>query len=144
MIAEFKKMKKSFWQKTLFPALLFLMMFLAIGFLIVYNWKINQKRKELILRIENLKKEIQISEERQKELNNKIFPSESFLEKEAREKLNLKKPGEEVIVVLPPEKQQSEKEIKKENFLEKTAKFITESGKKIKSFIAQIFLRRNF
>jgi len=28
--------------------------------------------------------------------------SESFLEKEAREKLGLKKPGEEVVVVMPP------------------------------------------
>ncbi len=144
MIAEFEKIKNSFWQKTFFPLFLLVLIILTIGFLIVSNWKISQKRKELILRIEDLKKEIQISENRQKELNDKIFPSEFFLEKEAREKLNLKKPGEEVIVVLSPEKFQLEKELKKENFLEKIAKLITESEKKIKIFFEQLFSRRNF
>lgn len=144
MIAEFKKIKKSFWQRTFFLFFLLVLIFLAIGFLIVSNFKMSQKRKELILRVEKLKQEIQILEERQKELNNKIFPSESFLEKQAREKLNLKKPGEEVVVVLPLEKNQSEKKVRKENFLEKTAKLITDAWRKINDFIERFFLRRNF
>jgi hypothetical protein len=35
-----------------------------------------------------------------------VGESEAFLEQEARDKLGLKKPGEEVVAVLPPEENQ--------------------------------------
>ena len=45
-------------------------------------------------------------EEKKHNFQAQLNPSkqEEYLEKEAREKLNLKKPGEEVVTVLPAEK----------------------------------------
>ncbi len=72
----------------------------------------HQRRAELIFQIEDLEKEIQGLEKRNQELKAGFsqLSDEDYLEKEAREKLGLKKPGEEVVVVLPPP--ESEKEVK--------------------------------
>lgn len=72
----------------------------------------NQKREELRARIENSKKEIEALAEKNEELANQISQSqkESFFEKEAREKFNLKKPGEEEIVILAPEESSAPEE----------------------------------
>lgn len=112
-------------QTILFSALLILLFFLAIGFLTISNWRINQRRSGLISQIRNLQEEIQVLEEKNQELKAGIsqISSQSYLEKVARESLGLKKPGEEVTVVLPPPEE--EKEVKEEEkgiwerFLEK-------------------------
>ena len=59
-------------------------------------------------RIESLRKEIQILEEKNKELKEEISQSgsEEYLEKVAREQLGLKAPGEEVIVINKEEKEE--------------------------------------
>ena len=92
----------------------------VIGFLVISNLRINQRRAELTTRIEAFKKEIQILEEKNQELQSGIIRSgeEDFLEEKAREQLGLKKPGEEVVVILPPEEIQPEP-IKEKNFWQK-------------------------
>ena len=85
----------------------------AVGFLVKTNVKINRKRAELLSRIESLTAEIQIAEQKNQELKSKISQSESsdYLEKVAREQLNMKKPGEEIVVITKEETQgSSEKE----------------------------------
>ncbi len=83
---------------------------MIIGFLIVSNFRINQRRTELNSRIGELKEKIQVLEAKRQELQARISQSdeESYLEKEARERFNLKKPGEEVVKVLPPEQKTEE------------------------------------
>jgi len=87
------------------------MILATISFLIFSNLKINKKRVELNVRIENLKKGIKVLEREKQDLSAKIFQvgTEDYLEKEARERFNLKKPGEEVVVILSPEEGQEEK-----------------------------------
>lgn len=116
MLAKFRKTKKSFWQAVFFPTLTGLLTLLVIGFLIFSSLKINKKRTELIQRIEILKREIQILEEKNKQLRAGISQAETedYLEEVAKEQLGLKKPGEEVVAFI------KEKEEKKEEKEEKS------------------------
>lgn len=92
----------------LFSLISAIFIFGVIGFLIFYNWETNQKRAELTERIESLKAEIEFLEEKKQELETLTTESEreSYLEEVAREQLNLKKPGEEVVAVLSPEEEE--------------------------------------
>lgn len=102
MLSKFKKNKKvSFFQDLFFSVFIVIFILLVAGFLIITNWKINKKRAVLTARIESLRKEIQILEEKNKELKEGISQSgsEEYLEKVAREQLGLKAPGEEVFVI---------------------------------------------
>jgi len=116
MIQKTKKIKRGSSFKTVFfSVLILLLIFFFIGFLIVSNWRINQRRGELISQIKILEKAIEELEKKNQELKAGMsqFSDEGYLEKEAREKLGLKKPGEEVVVVLPPpEKEEETKEEK--------------------------------
>lgn len=110
MIAKKFKKKKSF-QTTLFQILFGLFAIALAIFLIISNLRINKRRQELISQIEFLEKEIQIFEEKNQQLKAGIAQteSESYLEKEARERLGLKKPGEEVVVIKKVESEEAEK-----------------------------------
>lgn len=114
MITKTKKFKKGTRQTIFFSTLIGFLVLLIVGFLIFSNLKISQRRAELTSRIEALKKEIQTLEEKNQQLRAGIsqVETESYLEKEARERLGLKKPGEEVVVVLPPEEEEVKKEEK--------------------------------
>ena len=108
--------------QTIFLSLFIGILILAtVFFLLFSNWQIQRKRSELNTKLENLKRELEVLEGEKKELSEKIseVPTEEHLEKEAREKLNLKKPGEEVVVVLTPEEEQKQKEEEKKNFFER-------------------------
>ena len=67
--------------------------------------------------IESLTQELQRLEEEKAILQAKVpqTSKEDDLEKEIRERLGLKKPGEEVVVVVPPE-ESSQEETPKEGF----------------------------
>ena len=121
MLTKQKKFKKSQSQTVFFSVFISLLVLVVIGFLIFTNWKISQRRSELNLRIESLKKEIQILEEKNAQLRAGISQSltESYLEKEAREKFNLKKPGEEVLTILPPEEGEEEMGAKEKSLWQK-------------------------
>lgn len=108
MIQKIKKIKKESRQSVFFSIFLGILLFVVSWFLITSNLKINQRRAELNSQIESLKKEIQNLEQKKRELEAKISESasESYLEKEARERFNLKKPGEEVVSIIPPEEKE--------------------------------------
>ncbi len=92
---------------------------LLIGWLTISNFKIFQKRSDHYSQIEALKKEIRILEEINWQLEEGISESihHDYIESVARERFNLKKPGEEVITVLPPEQKKDEQTEKvKEGF----------------------------
>ena len=113
-----RKRETTFFQSILTPVLSGLVIFEVIGFLLITNFERNKKRSELNLRIENLENEIEILERKKQELSAGIsqIPTEEYLEKEARERFNLKKPGEKLVVVLPPEESVKEVAEKQEGF----------------------------
>lgn len=122
MIAKIKIFKSNTPFKDKFAFIILGILFFAIiGFLAFSNFRINKKKIELQSQADSLKKEIQILEEKKEQLRAGILEgeSETFLEKEARDRLGLKKPGEEVVTVLPP-KETAEQGVEKEkSFWEK-------------------------
>ncbi len=121
MIAKNKKTKKdSNFQTIFFSLLIGIFLLGSVGFLIISNFKINQKRGELTNKIESLKKEVQALEEKNKQLQAGISQteSESYWEEKAREQ-GYKKPGEEAVVVLPPEEKSQPSDEKEKSFFEK-------------------------
>jgi cell division protein FtsL len=103
-----KNIKRNFGEETLFPV--FLAVFLVfIGiFLIITNWKIHDKRADLNKKIGTLQAEIKDLEQKNAELKDSASQAESpdYIESVAREKLGMKAPGEEVVVV--PDNNQAE------------------------------------
>lgn len=87
---------------------------IIVGFLVVSNVRISSKRAMLNSQRDQLMKQIQELEAKKQQLVTQLYQSgqEEYLEKEARETLNLQKPGEEVVVVLPPEAESKPKEEK--------------------------------
>ena len=110
MISRFSKINKRKTKLTLnFSVLLTIFTLTIIGFLIFSNWRIGQQRTEQASRLEFLRQEIRNLEEENRELKSLIaqIPTEFFLEQRARE-LNLKRPGEEVVVISLPEEIRNE------------------------------------
>lgn len=105
MIAKNKKIKKESWQNIIFSVILGIAVLVVVGYLIASNWKINEKRSELISQVETLQQQLAELEAKRDALQSQISQTteEEYLEREARETFNLKKPGEEVVTVLPPE-----------------------------------------
>jgi cell division protein FtsL len=110
MISKSKKNKRESHQTLFFSVFLGVLLFTVLAFLIISNWQMGQKRAELNLRLETLQKELQSLEERRDALQAQISQTsqESYLEEEAREKFNLKKPGEEVATVLPAQEEETQ------------------------------------
>ena len=104
MISKSRRIRKDSHQTIFFSILIGSLLVAVIGFLIFSNLKISQRRAELTTKIEDFKKEIQILEKKNQELRAGITQteSESYWEERIREQ-GYKKPGEEQIVVLPPE-----------------------------------------
>jgi len=90
-------------------------MLLALGlglgtFLVFHNIRIYQKRVELQKRVEGLKDQIASLESRKNELESaiQVGTTQEYQEKVLREQGLYKKPGEEVVTIIPPEQVQEE------------------------------------
>lgn len=121
MIPKYRQIKKRGSLQDIFFMVFFGFLILTvIGFLSVANFRISQKRSAMNSQIEKLKAEIKDAEEKKRQLEARLTESsgDEFLEKEAREKLNLKKPGEEVVAILPAEEEKNEEPMK-QNFWDK-------------------------
>lgn len=89
-------------RQTKIETLFLLLLILTItGFLIFSNWRIFQKRMQLLGTIEVLESKIQLLKQKNQKLKQQISQSsdETYLEKEAIERFNLKPPGTQVVVV---------------------------------------------
>lgn len=121
MITKSKRIKKGkSYQAVLFSIIIGILVFGAIGFLVFSSFKINQRRTELISKIESIKEEIQTLEKKNEELRAGIIQTqdETFWEEKIREQ-GYKKLGEETVVVLPPEEGGEKPEEKEKSFLQK-------------------------
>jgi cell division protein FtsL len=119
MISKRKKNKKSSRREIIFPISLVILIILGIAFLVVSNLRISQRRQELISQIAKLEEEIKAQEKQNAELQAGVSQvlDQNYLEQEAREKLGLKKSGEEVVSV-----QQVETEVTKTEETKKETK----------------------
>jgi len=117
MIAKSRKNKKGSYQEVIFSIFLVGLVILGIAFLIFSSSKINKRRQELISQINKLEAEIEEKEKQNAELQAGVsqISDQNYLEQEAREKLGLKKPGEEVVSVQKTEAEtNTNQEVKKE------------------------------
>ncbi|MDD2696950.1 MAG: hypothetical protein PHE52_02225 [Candidatus Pacebacteria bacterium] len=105
MLPHFRKLKKnSNFQNILFAVIVVIFLLGTVSFLVISNWRINQKRADLTTQIKELEKEIQAFEEKNQQLKAGIIQTEdeTYWEGKLREQ-GYKKPGEEAVVVLPAE-----------------------------------------
>lgn len=95
-----KRSKKQQRESKVFSIILLCTVFIITGLLIFSNWKIGQKKKTLFFKIQSLKQEIEFLENRNEELRNGIFQSQTndYWEEKVREQ-GYKKPGETAIVI---------------------------------------------
>lgn len=93
----------------LFSIVLLGAMFAMVGFLVVSNWKISNKRADLRVRINELQQEIQYLEEEKQGLQAGIqqVTEDEYVEEKIRNQ-GYKKPGEEVVVVKSAENEESQ------------------------------------
>ncbi|MDP3991247.1 MAG: septum formation initiator family protein [Candidatus Nealsonbacteria bacterium] len=107
MISKTKKKEKGAWQNVFFSVVLGILILVVVGYLIMSNWKMNQRRTDLNEQVRVLQEQLNVLQTKKQSLESQILQTggEDYLEKEARETFNLKKPGEEVVAVLPPEKE---------------------------------------
>jgi cell division protein FtsB len=118
MITKKSKKKKSF--QKIFLSFLFSSFAVAIVVLLVTSsLRMRERRKELVSQTEVLKKEIQNLEGKNQELKAGISQSQTqdYLEEVAREKLGLKKPGEEVVAIKKIQSEGGTNETKQEKNL---------------------------
>ena len=89
----------------------------GIGYLAYQNIKIHQKRSGLQTTLHILEEQVVELSERKAELEVGIdeVQSQEYQEKVLREQGLYKKPGEEVVTILPPEETQGETSVEEEN-----------------------------
>ena len=92
---------KSFFSKFILP-------FLLLGLVAVLGFGVAKQAKrnyDLHTEVGGLEQETSVLDERNNELRAQIdnFQNPSTIDKEARKRLNLKKDGEEVVIILPPQ-----------------------------------------
>jgi cell division protein FtsL len=117
MLSKSKKNKKSSRREIIFPIFIAILVILGIAFLAISNLRINKRRQELISQIQKLEEEIKAQEKQNAELQAGVSQvlDQNYLEQEAREKLGLKKSGEEVVSIQKVETEENKKEeVKKE------------------------------
>lgn len=107
-------------QPTLFLALIGGVTIILLAFLIFTNIKIGQRREELKTKLDALNKELSALEEQKQKLEQGINQSQSdyYWENKVREQ-GYKKPGEETVVVQPPEGQKTDASQEPKSFWKK-------------------------
>ena len=95
-----------------------LVLVMLIAFFAFTNYKLFKKRSTLNSQIDNLQTEIDLVEDRNKQLKGKQenMEGDEYIESVARNQLDLRKPGEDVIVIQKKETSKEEEEKEKDNF----------------------------
>jgi len=102
MLPNYQKNKKrSPFKIIIYSVLSWFLLLMIFGFLAYMNVQIKNRREKLNEAISNLKKEIEILENKNKDMKEKISDTgaKENIEKIAREQFGLKAQGEEVVVI---------------------------------------------
>lgn len=111
MVSEFKKKQKSKIPHEKIMLIFGMVLSLVILYFLIYaNIKINQKKQELKLQLENLKQQTQELENSNNTLQEGIqnVSNPNYIEKIAREQLGLQKDSENTTVFLIPKSENNE------------------------------------
>lgn len=122
MITFSRRFKKRKNKKFFFLVLLVVLAGVLLVFLITLNLKIIQERAKLQRELTNLQRELQKSQAGREELITKMSKAQSgdYLEKIARQDLNLQKEGEKVVAFVIEEREaEQEKEEEEKSFWQK-------------------------
>lgn len=97
-------------KKILTSKVFLVVILIGLGFLTFQLLKITNHKYKLQSELKPLNNEIERVEKEKEELSENFdyFKSESYAEKEARARLNLKKEGEKVVIVSPGEELQNQ------------------------------------
>ncbi|MEK7658551.1 MAG: septum formation initiator family protein [Patescibacteria group bacterium] len=120
MVANFKKKQKNRYSANIVFFVFAASLMLTIILLLVFkDIGIYKKKEKLNSEFDNIKKQIQETIKKNQELKQGISQSNSidYLEKVAREQLNLQKQGEKVVSFILPQ-QQPKNEDKQQNFMD--------------------------
>jgi cell division protein FtsB len=81
--------------------------FFLLGWFGVQLWGVAQKAYALYGERKRLEAELASLQQKKSQLEEGLsrFQSEAYLEREAKSRLNLKKPGEQIVIIVPEEKQ---------------------------------------
>ena len=104
MVSDFKKNKKGrVWKKITLYLFGLIAVFLFI-FLIVSDIKVYKKKQELSQQLKGLENKIEETKKKNEELKAgiKSAGNSDYIEKVAREELDLQKPGEKVVSFITP------------------------------------------
>ena len=119
MITKKKKNRKEVLQNVFFAIFLAALTIGFIAFFIVSDFRISKKRKEMLGQISSLQQEIQATQEKNAKLQEGISNTgDVYWEEKIREQ-GYKKPGEEQVVILPPEGSTSELPQQQKNLWQK-------------------------
>lgn len=105
MVTDFKKKQKAFSSKNIFFLIFIIFLFLLIfTMLVIANLRIMNKKKELALQMSNLQNQIADIEKSNANLKKGIAQATdaNYMEKVAREELDMQKPGEKVVSFIAP------------------------------------------
>ena len=118
MVANFQKKQKRNPFKNMLLTAGALLLFLAIVLLVVANIKIYQKRKQFVEQIAGLQNRVEELQSRNQELEEGIEKTgdDAYVEKVAREELNMQQPGEKVVSFVKEESQEVENQEEKKGF----------------------------
>jgi len=105
MIADFKKKQKHDPAKQLLLLLGALVLLVAFFFLMIDSIQLYKKRVELALQVKNLQNKIDDIKNKNEDLRRDMTKGEDdvYIEKVAREELDLQQPGEKVFSFIVPE-----------------------------------------
>lgn len=104
---DFGKKQKGSFSRAKFFLKIASVLFLATAILFVFfNFKLNQKKKELLGQIDFYKNQIEAVQKRNAELKEGVAKADdsNYIEKVAREELDMQKEGEKVVAFVMPEK----------------------------------------
>ena len=124
-----RKRVKEKRETKIFLTIIVFSIFIITGLFIFSNWKVAQRRKELLKQIEALGDEIEMLEQKNQQLKQGIDQAEkeSFWETKIREQ-GYQKPGE-TAVVIKKEEEAPETQLAPKNIWDK---FLAEIGKILK------------
>ena len=121
MVSNFDKKQKRVFSKRNFYFITGGILFLIVSALLIFaDIKIYKEKKRLNAQISGYKKQIQEIENRNKTLKEGIAGAnnDNYIEKDAREELDLQKQGEKVVTFIMPPLQQQNQEKNQQNFFD--------------------------